>query len=374
MWEAMKPAPPVTIARTLPILETCIGSAVACLDPSLRQFPATVRGYKGLIVLVLVTVAALAAGLVLASRDDSSAAPSDPAATSSGESSTESEAREPAQAETAEPAVSSRTGLVYDERARDIEPGISAQAYIAIDAETGRVLIAHRDRQKRPIASLTKMMTALVTIERGGPDATVEIPYVATQVEPNLAGFMAGQAVTRRVLLWATLLESANDAAVALAYDGGNGSLARFFRKMNARARQLGMSDTRYRSASGLEDAVNWSSARDQAILARAALEEPLFAKMVSTKRKRLADWPTGSARELVNHNELLSEYAGTYGVKTGFTTKSGNCLVAAVRRNGQSIVAVVLGSQSIYYDMPRLVDKAFALLVSGDEQLADAA
>jgi D-alanyl-D-alanine carboxypeptidase len=341
----------------------------------LRQCGAIVRAYKGLIVLVLVTAAALAAGLVLASQDDSSAASPDAPATSSATGATTgAEEREPASAETGEQQATTRTGLVYEEGARDVEPGISAPAYIAIDADSGRVLIAHRDRQKRPIASLTKMMTALLIIERGDLDRIVEVPYVATQVEPNKQGLTAGELVSRRVLLWSSLLPSANDSATALAYDGGNGSLTRFFRRMNARARQLGMTDTRYRSASGLNDETNWSSARDQAILARAALEEPLFRRIVSTKRKRVM-WPdSAGTQELVNHNQLLSAYAGTYGVKTGFTARAGNCLVAAVRRDGRSIVAVVLGSQSIYYDMPRLVNRAFALLEAGDEQLADAA
>jgi D-alanyl-D-alanine carboxypeptidase (penicillin-binding protein 5/6) len=320
-----------------------------------------VRQYWGLIVLALATAALLAAGLVLASDDESSAAPPERAAAAAetgGETATEPEAQVEAAARP-----SGKTGLVYDARARDREVRITAQSYIAVDAATGEVLIAHRDRQKRPIASLTKMMTALLVIEAGRLDRPVEVPYVATQVEPNAEGLLVGQEVSRRLLLFSTMLESANDSATALAYDAGRGSLARFFRKMNARARQLGMSDTRYRSASGLHDDVNWSSARDQAVLARAALRERVFAKIVRTRRKTV-DWPAPTyAKEWVNHNELLTSYAGAYGVKTGFTRDAGNCLVAAAGRDGRSVIAVVLGSQSIYYDMPRLLDRAFALL-----------
>jgi len=217
-------------------------------------------------------------------------------------------------------------------------------------------------------------MTALLVIEAGDLEQVVEVPFAATQVEPNKAGLFVGQEVTRRQLLWSMLLESANDSAIALAYDAGNGSLARFYRKMNARARQLGMTDTRYRSASGLDDDVNWSSARDQLVLARAALENPVFRKVVSSKRK-VVPWPAPTvSRELVNHNELLSSYPGAYGVKTGFTQRAGNCLAAAARRNGHSVIAVVLGSESIYYDMPRVLDKAFALLRTEDEAMPDAA
>jgi D-alanyl-D-alanine carboxypeptidase len=356
----MKPAPPVTIALIAPILERSVGSAGAYLKGSLPQSGATVRQHRGLIVLVLLTAAALAAGLVLSSRDDSQAAPAQTSPTTVTESAPATTEAEP---EAAPERPASRTGLTYDDQARERTVAISAESYIAVDAETGRVLVAHRDRQKRPIASLTKMMTALLVIEAGKLDQRVETPYVATQVEPNKEGLVAGQEVTRRLLLFSTMLESANDSATALAYDGGNGSIARFFRKMNARARALGMTDTRYRSASGLNDDANWSSARDQVVLARTALGDPLFARIVRTKRKTV-DWPAPTYEKVwVNHNELLSSFAGTYGVKTGFTGAAGNCLAAAVRRNGHSVIAVVLGSQSIYYDMPRLVNRAFALL-----------
>lgn len=306
--------------------------------------------------------AALAAGLVLSSRDDSQAAPSQTARAAVTESSAATAEREP---EAVLEQSASRSGLTYDEQARDRKVAISAESYIAIEADTGRVLIARRDRQKRPIASLTKMMTALLVIEAGALDQPVEVPYVATQVVPSKEGLVVGQKVSRRLLLFSMMLVSANDSATALAYDGGDGSIARFFRRMNARARALGMTDTRYRSASGLNDDANWSSARDQVVLARTALQDPLFAKIVRTKRKAV-DWPAPAGEEVwVNHNELLSKFAGTYGVKTGFTGKAGNCLVAAVRRNGRSVIAVVLGSKSIYYDMPRLVNRAFALLES---------
>ena len=317
------------------------------------------KQYRGLIVLALVTAALLAAGLVLASDDESSAAPPEqtaPAATSSETPPSPDATEDPARP-------SGKDGLVYDPRARERNVRITAASYIALDASTGEVLIAHRDRQKRPIASLTKMMTALLVIEGGHLDRLVEVPFVATQVEPNAEGIVAGQEISRRLLLFSTMLESANDSATALAYDSGSGSLARFFRKMNARARQLGMSDTRYRSASGLHDDVNWSSARDQAVLARAALQDPTFAKVVRTRRKSV-EWPPPTyEKEWVNHNELLASYAGAYGVKTGFTREAGNCLVAAARRDGRSVIAVVLGSQSIYYDMPRLLNRAFTLL-----------
>ena len=240
---------------------------------------------------------------------------------------------------------------------------ISAASYIAIDGDTGQVLIAHRDRARRPIASLTKMMTALLVIQAGHLDREVEVPWEATQVEPNKEGLVAGGEYTRRLLLYSALMVSANDSATALGYDAGGGSLTRFYRKMNARARLLDMTDTTYRSASGLNDATNLSSARDQAILARVAMRNHLFAKITGTWRKAVK-WPAPTYEKIwQNHNLLLSTYKGTYGVKTGYTHRAGNCLVAAVERGGHSVIAVVLGSQSVFHDMPRLVDRAFERL-----------
>lgn len=323
-------------------------------------------------MLVLVTAAALAAGLVLVSRDDSRAADEDPPAASAEagtETRAETQAREPAGAAQAE----SPAGLAYGPDSRRVSVPISAESYIAIDAETGEVLIAHRDRQRRPIASLTKVMTALLVIERGKLGRLVEVPYAATRVEPNKEGLVAGSEYTRRLLLYSALMVSSNDSATALGYDAGGGSLERFYRMMNRRARQLGMTDTKYKSASGLNDATNLSSARDQAILARAAMREPLFAKIVGTRQKTVR-WPAPTyEKDWVNHNEMLGWGNGTIGIKTGYTQRAGNCLAVAVRRNGHEVIAVVLGSRSVYYDMPRLVDRAFAILRARDAQPADA-
>jgi D-alanyl-D-alanine carboxypeptidase len=255
-----------------------------------------------------------------------------------------------------------RTELVYSEGSRTVafEPKLSAEAYIAIDADSGRVLVAHRDRDRRPIASLTKIMTGLLVAEAGELRRKIRVPPEATRVEPNREGLKAGRRYERRLLLYSALMVSANDSAAALAYDAGGGSIGRFFRMMNARARELGMTDTKYRSASGLNDETNLSSARDQAIVSRAALENPAFARIVRTRYK-LVEWPPPThAKEWVNHNKMLVSEPGTYGIKTGYTSKAGACLAVAVHRDGRSVIAVVLGSKNIWADMPRLVDAAF--------------
>jgi D-alanyl-D-alanine carboxypeptidase len=252
--------------------------------------------------------------------------------------------------------------LTIDEDAREpVRPRLSAKSYIAIDAETGEVLVAHRVQRVLPIASLTKVMTALIVIEDGELDRKIKVPRVATLVEPNKEGLIDGRWYPRRLLLSSALLVSANDSAEALAYAAGDGSLDAFHRRMNSKAAELGMVKTTYTSASGLVDETNLSTAADQAILARAALENRTFARIVRTVR-RMVEWPPPTyAKEWVNHNRMLTSYEGTYGVKTGYTRRARGCLMVAVRRDGHDVIAVVLGSRNIWRDMPLLVDEALA-------------
>lgn len=234
---------------------------------------------------------------------------------------------------------------------------ISADSFVAMDAASGRVLLARAKHERHPIASLTKVMTALLVIEAGDLHAKVRVPGIATGVEPSKDYLVAGSRYPRLMLLYSTLLGSNNDAAAALGYVAGGGSLDRFYERMTARARSLGMRDTSYRSASGLNDATNLSTAYDQALLGRFALRNPLLAKIVRTWRKAFPTY----GKVYVNHNKMLSWYPGTIGLKTGWTTAAGGCLATAVERNGRTVIAVILGSDDIWSDMPRLVDRAFA-------------
>jgi D-alanyl-D-alanine carboxypeptidase (penicillin-binding protein 5/6) len=237
--------------------------------------------------------------------------------------------------------------------------GIDAESYIAVDAESGRVLVARAERTRRPIASLTKVMTALLVIEAGRLDDDVRVPAAATTVEPNKDYLVAGRRYPRMLLLYSSLLGSNNDAAAALAYDGGGGRLGPFYERMTARAHELGMRDTTYRSASGLNDVSNLSTAYDQALLGRTALRNPLLATIVDTKRKRFPAY----GKAYLNHNKMLFSYPGTRGIKTGWTTLAGGCLAVAVERDGRTVIAVVLDSDDIWGDMPRLVERAFRQL-----------
>ena len=237
---------------------------------------------------------------------------------------------------------------------------IAAPSYVAIDAGTGRVIMGRNAHVRRPIASLTKVMTGLLVIERGDLQRRVRVTRRAASVEDYREGLVPGRAYKRITLLWSSLLASSNDSATALALDAGDGSLSRFYDSMNARARSLGMYRTTYASAAGLEDVTNLSTALDQARLARAALRNPLFAKIVSTRSRRTRWAAPTYAKVWVNHNRMLSWVPGTYGVKTGWTSKAGGCLVIAQRRGGRSVIAVVLGSPSIWSDMATLLDRAF--------------
>jgi serine-type D-Ala-D-Ala carboxypeptidase (penicillin-binding protein 5/6) len=243
---------------------------------------------------------------------------------------------------------------------------IAASAYVAIEAGTGHVILGRNEDVQRPIASLTKVMTGLLVIERGHLSQRVRVTRQAASVEAYREGLVVGYAYRRLALLWSSLLVSSNDSATALAIDDGRGSLGRFYAAMNAKARALGMRQTRYASASGLDDTRNLSTALDQARLARAALRSRLFATIVSTRVHR-SPWPTAPHTKVwVNHNKMLGWVPGTYGVKTGWTTRAGGCVIIAQKRGAKRVIAVVLGSPSIWSDMATLLDRAFARMSAG--------
>ncbi len=245
-------------------------------------------------------------------------------------------------------------------------PGLTAQAYISVNLENGAVIYAKEPHQKRPIASLTKMMTGLLTAEQGNLAVKVRVPRAATLVEPTRDDLVAGRRYTRSTLLDSTLMISANDSAYALGYDLGKGSMKRFYTLMNDAAGDLGMDDTTFASANGLDDSRNKSSANDQAIMAWYALGDRTFARVVSTKVERVPWAAPIHVKEYRNHNKMLFSYRGTYGVKTGFTTAARACLVVAVRRGDKNVLGVLLGSKDIWGDMPRLIDATLNKVPTG--------
>lgn len=227
-------------------------------------------------------------------------------------------------------------------------PAIGAAAAVLEDLDTGQLLFAKNPDARRPIASLTKIMTALLVLERTRPTdlVTVGADALAPASAIGLAelGLQAGEEIAVGELLYALLLQSANDAAIALA-EHLSGTVDAFVSAMNARAARLGLRNTMFRSPSGLDDD-GFSSARDLATLTRAAYRLPGFARIVRTKFHDVPS-PTGPDRHIQNRNVLLWLYPGAIGVKTGFTTAAGLCVVATAQREGLRLVAVVLGDRA---------------------------
>lgn len=226
-------------------------------------------------------------------------------------------------------------------------PEIRAQAAVLADLETGQVLFAHKPNERRPIASLTKIMTAMLVTERTEPTDVVTVSDEAASGRPagiSSLGLVPGERIRVNELLYALLLQSANDAAVALA-EHVSGSVDAFVDDMNTRAERLGLSNTMFASPNGLDDD-GYSSASDLVRLTRAAYRSRGFSSVVATRFHTVnsLDEPP---RVVQNRNVLLWLYPGAIGVKTGFTSAAGFCVVAAAEREGMRLIAVVLGEPS---------------------------
>jgi len=223
-------------------------------------------------------------------------------------------------------------------------PGVSAPAAILVEPATGDVVFAKRADAHRPIASTTKLMTALLALERLSlDDVLVQLPYRGAPAE-SIAGFKGGERVTVRDELRALLLVSANDAAATLAVRV-SGSRARFVRDMNARARELGLKDTSYANPIGLDDPDNFSSAADLVKLALVLRTKPFFRETTNMPRARIRSG--AFPRTLVNRNSLVRTTPSVNGVKTGHTNGAGYVLVGSATRKGVTVVSAVLGDQS---------------------------
>ncbi len=235
---------------------------------------------------------------------------------------------------------------------------------LLFDLDTGRVLWQQNPTKVLPIASLTKMMTALLAVEREPPDARVLITRSARHAAGSKVGVLPFHRHIRlETMLYGLLLPSGNDAAVALS-QRVSGTQKRFIALMNKRAQQLNLSCTHFTSPSGIIDKGNHSCAVDLAALARAVLDEPRLAKIVKTEKAVLRFPIKGGKLYLYNNNPLLrTDYPGTIGVKTGFTDAAGHSLVAAAQRGGHRLGVVLLHSPNIGKQSRVLLDRGFAAL-----------
>jgi len=231
----------------------------------------------------------------------------------------------------------------------------AASSAILMDADSGRVLYEQAADDKRLIASTTKLMTALVAVEAlDDLSRTVTVRPEWLNTEGSSIYLKAGEEITQEGLLCGLLLESGNDAALALACICA-GDEAAFAERMNEKARALGMENSHFTNASGLNDDEHYSTARDLAKLAAACLKNETVARICASKSL------TVGTRTFTNHNRLLSLYEGCVGMKTGFTKKAGRTLVSAARREGQTLIAVTLNDPDDWRDHMALFDYGFA-------------
>lgn len=230
---------------------------------------------------------------------------------------------------------------------------ISAQSAILVDATTGRVLYEKVPDKQRLIASTTKIMTALVVCEQSNVLDRVRIPSEAVGIEGSSMYLQAGEILTVQELLYGLMLHSGNDAAVALAIYCG-GTVEGFVQLMNDKAHRLGMDNTHFANPNGLDAPGHYSTARDMAVLAAYAMENPIFAQTVSTKSVNVG------SRSLRNHNKLLWQVEGADGVKTGFTKSAGRILVSSAQRQGRRLIAVTMNAPDDWNDHKKLLEEGF--------------
>ncbi|MGI9951851.1 D-alanyl-D-alanine carboxypeptidase family protein [Moorellaceae bacterium AZ2] len=252
--------------------------------------------------------------------------------------------------------------LVFPFNAWAGEPQIQAESAVLMDALTGQVLWSKNPHERLPQASTTKITTAIVALERGNLTDLVRASKKAAEVGEASIYLEEGETLTLEELMYALLLRSANDAAVAIAEHIG-GTEEEFVKLMNEKAREIGAQNTHYANSHGLSAPGHYSSAYDLALIARYALQNPKFREIVATKETTIP-WPGKPwDRLLVNNNQLLwgyYAYPGADGVKTGYTREAGQVLVASATREGRQLIAVVMHSPNRYREASLLLDYGF--------------
>ena len=231
----------------------------------------------------------------------------------------------------------------------------SAGSAILMEAESGRVLYEQEADRPRLIASVTKLMTALVALESGHPlEELVTVEEEDTRTEGSSLYLKPGERLRLETLLYGLLLQSGNDAALAVARHCG-GTVDNFVGQMNRRAARLGMTNSCFANPSGLNAEGHCSTARDLAILAQACLKNKTLAAIAATRSVTL------EGRSFVNHNKLLWRYEGCVGLKTGYTERAGRTLVSAAEREGMTLIAVTLDDPNDWRDHVALFDWGFS-------------
>ena len=231
---------------------------------------------------------------------------------------------------------------------------LSAEKAILADAATGRILYEKNADSRSLIASTTKIMTALVVCEQCNVLDRMRIPKEAVGIEGSSMYLQEGEVLTIQELLYGLMLHSGNDAAVALAIYCG-GTVEGFAEMMNDKARQIGLQNSHFENPNGLDAPGHYSTARDLAMLAAYAMQNPIFSKTVSTKNITIGQ------RYLHNHNKLLWQVEGADGVKTGYTRAAGRILVSSALRDGRRLVAVTINAPDDWHDHAMLLEQGFS-------------
>ncbi len=234
---------------------------------------------------------------------------------------------------------------------------MSAHGAVLIDAENGRILYEHNAFEKRGMASTTKIMTAIVTLENTNPSDIVTVSYKAANTEGSSMYLKPNEKLTVENLLYGLMLNSGNDAATALA-EHISGTTEKFAELMNKKAKEIGMNNSSFANPHGLDDKNHYSTPYDMALLTKYAMQNEDFKTIVGTKTKIIEC--DGKYKYLTNHNKLLSKYQWCKGVKTGFTKKCGRCLVSYAEKDGVKLIAITLSAADDWNDHIYLYESYF--------------
>lgn len=235
----------------------------------------------------------------------------------------------------------------------------SAKSAIVMEQRSHRILFVKNADERLPMASTTKIATALTVLNNAQLDSVVTVPAAAVGIEGSSIYLREGERLTVRELLYGLMLRSGNDCAVALALHVA-GSVEAFAQMMNDMAADVGCTDTHFVNPHGLHDPEHYTTAADLALITCAALDNSDFREIASCKSMRISNEGMEYDRLLVNKNKLLTNCAGADGVKTGYTKKAGRCLVGSATRNGMQVVSVVLDCGPMFEETARLFDAAF--------------
>lgn len=240
---------------------------------------------------------------------------------------------------------------------------VSAKAAVVICGDTGEVLFSKNLDMRLPMASTTKIMTGLLLCEYNNLEREITVTDEMVRVEGSSMGLLVGDKVTLRDLLYGLMLASGNDAANTIAIAMA-GSVYDFAELMNNKAREIGLKNTNFVTPSGLDNENHYTTAYDLALLTKYAMQNEEFALTVGSKSATLNYGNPPYRRTLSNHNKLLKNVEGCVGVKTGFTKKSGRCLVSAVRRDGKYVIAVTLNAPNDWQDHKNMLEYGLSKII----------